>query len=441
MMKALQLIIAREYTSRVKTKAFILTTILTPLLMIAVILLPTIIMSMKSSNIKNVYIIDKTGMYAPLLKDTKGLSFEVLSDEHQEREKGEMYALLQINADLSKMPNAVTFFSEMQKPPSEVTDYISSVLTEAVKNKKLQEYTQQKEIDADTATGLQNIISSKEKVNINTFRLDATGETKDTVGELASWIGMMFTFIMFFFVMMYGSLVMQSVVEEKTNRIIEVIISSVKPFYLMMGKIVGVALVGLTQVIVWIGIISIGIIALKTSGGLNLSADNMEQALEFASQNKFLSGALSSQLSALIAINWFQVAICFILYFIGGYLLYAALFAMFGSAANDSQEAQQFMTPLTMILMVAFYVGFAASKNPEGTTAIWGSIIPFTSPVVMMVRTPFEIPFWHILVSLAILYATAILMTMLAAKIYRTGILMYGKKVSFSEIFKWLSYK
>ena len=167
----------------------------------------------------------------------------------------------------------------------------------------------------------------------------------------------------------------------------------------------------------------------------------MGQAMEIASQNKLLAGALDAQLSALLAINWFQVIICFILYFIGGYLLFAAMFAMFGSAANDSQEAQQFVMPVTMILMVAFYVGFAASKNPEGSAAIWGSIIPFTSPVVMMVRTPFEIPFWHILLSLVLLYSTAVLMTMLAAKIYRTGILMHGKTVSFGEIVNWLKYK
>lgn len=440
-MKALQLIIVREYLSRVKTKAFILTTLLTPLLMIAVILLPAIIMSMKNTDIKTVYVIDQTGMYAPLLKNTKDLTFEILSNEEQDRQKGETYALLQISADLSQEPTAVTFFSEMQKPPTEVTGYISSILTEAVKDKKLKEYTSQKELDKDIVIGLQEIVNSKEVISINTFRLDETGETKDTVGELASMMGMMFTFIMFFFVMMYGSLVMQSVVEEKTNRIIEVIISSVKPFYLMMGKIIGVALVGLTQVVAWVVIVGIGIAVVAILGGINMSTEDMNQAMEIASHNKLLSGALDAQLSALLAINWFQVVACFILYFIGGYLLYAALFAMFGSAANDSQEAQQFMTPLMVILMIAFYVGVAASKNPEGTTAIWGSIIPFTSPVVMMVRTPFEIPLWHILVSLVLLYGTAILLTMLAAKIYRTGILMYGKKVSFGEIFKWLSYK
>lgn len=210
----------------------------------------------------------------------------------------------------------------------------------------------------------------------------------------------------------------------------------------MMGKIIGVALMGITQIVAWVAIVSVGMAIYNVfGGGFDISSENMDQMLEMASQNKLLAGAVSSQLSSLMQINWVQVFSCFILYFIGGYLLYAALFAMFGSAANDSQEAQQFITPLMVILMIAFYVGIAAAKNPEGSTAIWGSIIPFTSPVVMMVRTPFEVPFWHILVSLVALYATAILMTMLAAKIYRTGILMYGKKVSFKEIFKWLSYK
>lgn len=440
-MKALQLIIAREYVSRVKTKAFILTTLLTPLLMIAVVILPTLIMTMKSSDIKVVYVIDKTGLYAPLLKDSKNFSFEVLSNENDEQKRGETFALLQINADLSKMPKAVTFYSEMQKPPSEITEYINSVLTEAVKSKKLKEYAETKEIADETIKGMQSIVDSKASININTYRWSESGEAQDTVSELASSIGLLFTFIMFFFVMMYGSLVMQSVVEEKTNRIVEVIISSVKPFYLMMGKIIAVALMGLTQIAVWVVIVTIGMKIYSIFGGLSISTENMNEMMEMAGQNKLLAGAINSQLSSLAAINWMQVIVCFILYFIGGYLLYASLFAMFGSAANDSQEAQQFITPLMVILMIAFYVGFAAAKNPEGATAVWGSIIPFTSPVVMMVRTPFEVPFWHILLSLVLLFVTAILMTMLAAKIYRTGILMYGKKVSFKEVFKWLSYK
>ena len=182
---------------------------------------------------------------------------------------------------------------------------------------------------------------------------------------------------------------------------------------------------GLTQIAVWVLLIALGVGAYSSFGQMNLSSESMAQAMEVANHNKLLAGAVSSELESLLAINWFQVVACFVLYFVGGYLLYGALSAMFGSAANDSQEAQQFMTPLTMILLVA----------------LWGSIVPFTAPVVMMVRTPFEVPFWQILVSLVLLYATAILMIMLSAKIYRTGILMYGKKVSFTEIFKWLSYK
>ena len=440
-MKALQLIIVREFLSRVKTKAFILTTLLTPLLMIAVMVLPAAIMSMKNTDIETVYVIDKTGLYAPLFEDKPNFSFEVLSEQPADNKTEAATALLQINADLSKTPKAVTFYSEMQKPPAELTEYINSVLTDAVKNSKLEAFAIRSEIDGETTAKIKEIVNAKEAININTYRWDESGETKDTVGELASAVGFVFTFVMFFFVMMYGSLVMQSVVEEKTNRIIEVIISSVKPFYLMMGKIIGVALTGLTQIGVWILIIGLGLGAYSMLGGLDLSSSDMEQAMEMANHNKLLAGALNSQIESLFAINWFQVVACFILYFIGGYLLYAALFAMFGSAANDSQEAQQFVTPLMVILMIAFYVGFAAAKNPEGSAAIWGSIIPFTAPVVMMVRTPFEIPFWHILLSLVLLYATAILMIMLAAKIYRTGILMYGKKVSFGEIFKWLNYK
>lgn len=440
-MKALQLIIVREFLSRVKTKAFILTTLLTPLLMIAVVLLPTILMTMKSTDIEKIYVIDKTGLYAPLFKDKPNFSFEVISDQASERKSGESTALLQINANLAQMPKAVTFYSEMQKPPAELTDYISSVLTEAVKSAKLEDFALEKEIDAETTAKIEQIVNAKESININTYRWDESGETKDTVGELASVVGYMLTFVMFFFVMMYGSLVMQSVVEEKSNRIIEVIISSVKPAYLMMGKIIGVALTGLAQIAVWVAIFGIGLGVYSAFGGMNISSESMGQAIEMAGQNKLLAGAINSEIESLFTINWFQVTICFILYFIGGYLLYAALFAMFGSAANDSQEAQQFVTPLMAILMIAFYVGFAAAKNPEGSAAVWGSIIPFTSPVVMMVRTPFEVPFWHILLSLVLLYATAILMTMLAAKIYRTGILMYGKKVSFGEILKWFNYK
>lgn len=437
-MKSLNLIITREYVSRVKTKAFLLTTILTPILMIASFLVPSIIASMKSGDIKDIYVCDKTGVYAPYLKDTKDFSFIVVDDEPNMKErKGEGFALLNIDADLSVTPSAVTFYSEKQQPPAHIISYINNKLTDAVKSKRLKSYTEKNNI-SDEAT--QEIMSISEKtniVNVTTFRLTENDEAVDTVSHLASIIGIAFTLLMFFFVLMYGSIVMQSVVEEKTNRIVEVIISSVKPFTLMMGKIIAVALMGLTQIVFWIVLMGIVYGVLAIFGMTDISSSSVE-GLE---ENKVVMTMISSQMESLMAINWLQMAICFIFYFIGGYLLYASLFAMFGAAANDSQEAQQYSTPLSIVLIIALYVGMAAAKDPEGTTALWASMIPFTSPVVMMVRTPLEVPIWQIIVSIVLLFATAFAMIFVASKIYRTGILMYGKKTNIKEICKWLFYK
>ena len=435
-MKSLNLIITREYLSRVKTKAFILTTILTPIFMIASFVIPALIANMKSGDIKDIYVFDKTGIYAPYLKDTKDFSFIVVNDEPNLKEqRGGGIATLNINEDLSAFPNAITFYSEKQQPPAHIISYINNTLTDAVKSRRLQAYSKKNDISDETSNAILAITEKTNIVKTNTFRLSETGEAVDTVSHLASIIGMVFTFLMFLFVMMYGAIVMQSVVEEKTNRIVEVIISSVKPFTLMMGKIIAVALMGLTQIFFWI--ILMGVVY----GVLSIFGLNDISQAESLEDNKMMMTIISSQMESLMAINWLQMAICFVFYFIGGYLLFASLFAMFGAAANDAQEAQQYSTPLTIILIIALYVGIAASKDPEGSTAFWTSLIPFTSPVVMMVRTPLDVPIWQIIVSIILLFGTAIAMIFLASKIYRTGILMYGKKTNFKEICKWLFYK
>lgn len=439
-MKALKLIIQREFLSRVKTKAFILTTLLTPFLFAAVVALPTILMMVSDNDdIKKVYIIDKTGMYFDMFESSKSFEFIKLS-ETDNRQNGAATALLEINGDLNKDPKAVTFYSEKQQPPRELTAYINDVLTEAVRDKKIENFTIQNQIEPQVVASLQEILKSKDRIHISTIRWDETGSEKETLGEVASIAGMALTFCMFFFIMMYGSMVMQSVVEEKSNRIVEVIISSVKPFDLMMGKIIGVGLVGLLQLVVWLIVGGGAMIAVQMIFGLDA---NMVSSIESQQTMSMLQNnpELASGLSGLMSINWIQVFACLILYFIGGYLLFASLFAMFGSGANDSQEAQQLIMPVMIILMLAFYTGFAAARNPEGAMAFWCSLIPFTSPVVMMVRAPFEIPIWELIVSVVVLFITAILMIQLAAKIYRVGILMYGKKVSFAEMFKWLRYK
>lgn len=440
-MRALGLIIQREFSSRVKTKAFILTTLLTPFLFLAVTALPTVLMMVSDNDdIKTVYVKDDSGMYFNLFESSKNYEFIKLA-ENTEKQTGKSTgtALLEIRGDLSLNPNMVTFYSEKQQPPRELTAYINDVLTEAVKTKKIDDFTKISNIDPQVVTGLQDLLKSKERINVSSIRWDETGKETETLGDIASIAGMALTFCMFFFIMMYGQMVVQSVVEEKTNRIIEVIISSVRPFDLMMGKIVGVGLVGLLQLIIWLIIGGGAIVALQIffGGSIDLNSVETQQAMSMMQNNP----ELATSLNGFFSINWLQVGICLILYFVGGYLLFSSLYAMFGSAANDSQEAQQLMMPLTIILLLAFYTGFAAARNPEGSLAFWCSLIPFTSPVVMMVRAPFEIPIWELIVSVVVLFTTAILMVKLAAKIYRVGILMYGKKVTFAEMFKWLKYK
>ena len=440
-MSALKLIIERELLSRVKTKAFILTTILTPFLFAAVIALPTILMMVSDNDdIDKVYVIDNSGLYSDLFKSSDSYEFaNIAANDTTKREKAS--ALLQINGDLSQNPQAATFYSEKQQPPRELTAYINNVLTEAVRTKKVDDFTTKSNIEPQVVADLQQLLKSNERINVSTIRWDETGKETETLGHVASIVSMALTFCMFFFVMMYGQMVVQSVVEEKSNRIVEVIISSVRPFDLMMGKIVGVGLVGLLQLLVWLIIGGGVMIVVQSILGItvDMSAVNIS--------NPEIMGMLQDKpdvqgiIKELFSINWVQVAICLLVYFIGGYLLFASLYAMFGSAANDSQEAQQLMMPLTIILMVAFYTGFAAARNPEGSMAFWCSIIPFTSPIVMMVRAPFEIPIWELLLSIVILFVTAVLMIKLAAKIYRVGILMYGKKVTFGEMIKWLTYK
>lgn len=443
-MRALNLIIQREFMSRVNTKAFILTTLLTPFLFVGVIALPTILMVLSDNdNIKKVYVQDETSLYGNLFESSSDYEFVLLKNgEKKPDEKGT--ALLSIVGDLNLNAKAVTFYSEKQQPPRELTAYINDKLTDAVRKQKVAAYTHDNEIDPQVVANLETILNSKERIEISSVRWDETGEERETLGEVASIAGMALTFCMFFFIMMYGSMVMQSVVEEKTNRIIEVIISSVRPFDLMMGKIIGVGLVGLLQLAVWIVIGGGAMFALSIFAASSIDVNTVMEAQQMG-MNGMAGMADNSKLAELSAniasINWVQIAICLLLYFIGGYVLYASIFAMFGSGANDSQEASQLVMPATILLMVAFYAGFAAARNPEGAMAFWCSLIPFTSPVVMMVRAPFEIPLWELALSVAILFATAVLTVKLAAKIYRVGILMFGKKVTFAEMFKWLNYK
>jgi ABC-2 type transport system permease protein len=268
---------------------------------------------------------------------------------------------------------------------------------------------------------LKSIIEeSKVNLRIRTIRMDQAGNETQTSAAFASTIGMVFTFLIYMFIFIYGGMVMQVVMEEKTNRIVEVIVSSVKPFDLMMGKLIGIGLIGLTQFGIW----AAAFFGVSFSGILMSSGFEMFQAM---------SGIIGS-------VNLVEISFYFVLFFVCGYLMYASLFAAIGAMINSPEDAQQYMMPITILIIFATYAALFSANNPDGPLAFWSSLIPFTSPIVMMIRVPFGVPLWQMFLSIGLLILTVFLMVKLAAKIYRVGILMYGKKPTFAEILKWLKY-
>ena len=414
-MNKIGLIIKREYLRRVSKKSFLLLTFLTPFLFAALVFVPLWLSTIKGDDVKQVAISDTAGKYAPLFKDTEEYTFITEKgsslEEYRKNPDKEIFAFLNITDDLLQNPTAATLYSQKQIPMG-LKNTIDKTLSEYLKDEKLASYN----ID-----NLKQIIEdSKINFNIKTIKWDEDGSEKSTSAEVASILGMILTFIIYMFIIMYGGMVMQGVMEEKTNRIIEVMISSVKPFDLMMGKIIGIGFVGLTQVFLW------GILTTVLVSG----------SLFFFGGNTSPEDMMTAQMTAQGIIGT-----CFVLYFIGGYLLYAALFAAIGSALEQQEDTQQFMTPIMLLMAFSLYAGIYSMNNPDGPLAFWCSMIPFTSPIVMMVRLPFDIPVWELALSFALLFATAILIIWFSAKIYRVGILMYGKKPSIKEMIKWVKYK
>lgn len=440
-MNRISLIISREYLTRIRKRSFLIMTLVTPLLFAAVIILPVYLsQSMKDESIKNVAIVDDTGLYRSVLKDQNNVHFiEIGEPVEQAKNSRDYYAILQIQGDLSKNPNAAYIYSE-QQVSLDIKHMISNTLRKYIEQQKIEAYG-----DLDVKAILKNLETD---VNITAIKWGKDGSEKRSSTELAMAVGMFSGFLIYMFIFLYGAQVLRGVIEEKTNRIIEVVISSVKPFQLMMGKIIGVAMVGLTQFILWV-ILTVSILFVVQTFVL---PDDIKQQL-IQSKTEQFSGAnfdspamnvenqkLGKAIEAFTAINFTEVILFFVLFFLGGYMLYSALFAAIGAAVDQETDSQQFMLPITLPMIFAIYVGISAVNNPHGPIAFWCSLIPFTSPIVMMVRIPFEVPMWEKLVSLAILILTFILVTLFAAKIYRTGILMYGKKINYKELWKWIRY-
>ena len=437
-MKNLGLIIEREYSTRVKKKSFIILTLVMPLLFVGIAFVPLWLSTINESGTRNIAVIDQTGMYSSTFKSNENFNYQILSDRSKADESKlgeELYAILQITGDLRENPNAITLTSKKQVS-LELQQEIEELLSEKLRQQHLEDLSHNGNVDASTIQSVKTILENDSKIRISTLRLDKDGGYSETSSMVSTAIGFMFTILIYMFIMVYGGMVMQSVMEEKRSRIVEVMISSIKPVDLLVGKIIAIGLVGLTQLFIWVLLLASMSCAGAPILGISTDAINAGNA-SMAAAEEFDMKQIAQML---FSINWFEILISFILYFIGGYVLYASIFAVIGASVDNEQDTQQFMMPITILLLFAFYAGIYSVNNPDGPLAFWGSFIPFSSPIVMMVRIPFGIPFWQIAVSLVILYATFIGMAYIAAKIYRVGILMYGKKPTLKEIIRWTKY-
>ena len=441
-MSKISLIIQREYTTRVMKKSFILLTFLTPILMVGMISLIVYLGTIKDDKIKNIVVVDKSGLYKDVLKNNESYNFQ-FSDANveelkkQNSNKSEFAALLYISKDLIVDSTAAVMYSDKQVN-LELKSYVSGLLNTYIEEQKLASYN---------IPHLKEMVEkSNTNIELKTIKWGEDGKEKEGSAELALMIGMITAFIIYMFIVIYGAQVMSGVVQEKTNRIVEVMISSVKPFELMMGKIIGIALVGLTQFMMWVLLTGGIMFGLSTAFADDMDMEKIQKVQEMSQMgmqnmpSDAMNGKVQEFMTAVNGLDLVQIVVLFIIYFLGGYLLYASLFAAIGSAVDNETDTQQFSMPIMLPIIFAIYAGIFSAENPDGPLAFWCSMIPFTSPIVMMVRLPFDVPFWQIALSISILVLSFIGTTWMAGKIYRTGILMYGKKTTWKEMWKWLRY-
>lgn len=436
-MNKISLIIGREFNERVRKKSFIITTILMPVLMLLLMAAPALIMSFSQGDEKQIGVIDESTMIGSRLESDETILFETLDiplDEAR-RTRTDLFAVLYIAPDILENPKGVQLYANSSTSMTlemEICAQIERILEE----EKLKGY----EIE-----NLQTILDEIEtSVSMQTFRNDKSQEevSEAQSSMVATVIGYILAFVLYMFLLIYGSMVMQSVIEEKNNRVLEVMVSSVKPFDLMMGKILGVGSVAVLQVVIW-GVLILGMGTLVVPhlmpDEVMASATAIEQGA--ALQNADLDPEMMQAIAAVTDVSYLmKIFVSMILFVFGGFLLYAAMFAAVGSAVDNVQDASQLQTPITVPIILGLLMMMAVINDPTSKLAFWFSVIPFTSPIVMMARIPYDIPTWEIVLSLVVLYASFVALVWFAAKIYRVGIFMYGKKPTLKELWKWMRY-
>lgn len=431
------IIIKREYLTRVKKRSFLIITFLAPLFFAALMFLPALLTlnSEKFDEKKTIAVCDESKMFVGKFESTDFNTFIYIDDDITDLKlrvkDGEYDGVVYIPGTSLNIPVNAEIYSVKQIPMTLVS-YIRSTMKTTVEHEKLMASG----IDPDI------VKAATTAVNVQSIRM-SDDEEKETFDEFELMLGIFLCMIIYFVIFLFSQQVMRGVIEEKTNRIIEVIVSSVKPFELMMGKIIGIALVGLTQFLLW------AVLTLAISGVAStfLPAQDvfstgtvMTEQIEEMSEVTDSQATLQMVFDVINSINIEAILWCFLLYFIGGYFLYSAIFAAIGAAVDNETDTQQFVTPISLMLIIPMVCSGLIASASDSPLAIWLSIIPFTSPLGMILRIPFGVPIWQVVVSLAALYVTFVIFTWLASKVYRTGILMYGKKVSWKEIFKWIKY-
>ncbi|MBU2940238.1 ABC transporter permease [Lacinutrix sp. C3R15] len=436
-MNHLPLIIKREYLTKVKNKSFIIMTILSPIIFIALIAVVAYLSQLNNNKTRTISVLDASGLVTDIFQNTEHTTYNILNNVSLEEaktivEEAETYGLLYIpkQDSIAAMVKHIKFYSK-ESPSLSVMTGLESKLENKLRDVKLQ----QQGIDINKLT------ASKTSVNIaqESFIGEKTSKI-DSYFKLG--FGLAAGYLLFMFIIIYGNMIMRSIIEEKTSRIIEVIISSVKPIQLMLGKIIGTSLAGITQFVIWILIGSILMTIVSAILGIDLIQQTPQQEMmQQAMDNPEVAIEMQNAMNAFWNLPIANLIIAFILFFVAGYLLYSSLYAAIGAAVDNETDTQQFMFPIIMPLVLAVYIGiFTVIEDPHGAVSTIFSFIPFTSPVVMLMRIPFGVPVWQQLVSFLILVGTFMLTVWFAAKIYRVGILMYGKKPSYKEIIKWIKY-
>ena len=455
-LRNINIIIGREYMTRVKKKSFILITFLTPILFALMCSLPTLIMIFGKDDAKTVAVSDESGIVAEALTDAELYKFRPVSVAELDSLKSNFgeceYDVLMAVSPLDSL-NSVRVATYASKAVS--VDFLTKIQDDV--NAAVEDYR----LDLLNLSGVKKTLEGiKSDVNIATYTIDDNGEAKLESAELKMILSMVLGMLVYMFIAMFSGMVMQTVIEEKSSRVVEVLVSSVKSTELMFGKIIGVACVALTQFFMWIvltGVLLVGIMQFVGADKIASSSAEMTQMASIPGTDAVpgtdmmnpdamiaasgMDGELGMMLSTLSELNYTQIILSFVVFFVLGYLLYASLFAAIGSAVENEADSTQLQLPVTLPLLIAFFIAFYAFKSPDSPIVFWGSMIPFTSPIVMLARIPLGVPTWEIVVSVMLLLLTFVLCAWLSARIYRVGILMFGKKTTFKDLWKWMKMK